>query len=47
MEGVYKYLQGMGYDHPLHPPVVHMPTGLVIGAFLFILAAIILRRPDM
>lgn len=47
MEGVYKFLEGIGYNHPLHPAIVHMPTGLVIGAFLFILAAIFLRRPDM
>jgi len=47
MADVYKYLESIGYVHPLHPPLVHMPTGLVIGAFLFIIAAIIFRRPDM
>ena len=47
MAEIYKYLESIGYDHPLHPPMVHMPTGLVIGAFLFIIAAIIFRRPDM
>ena len=47
MGTIYKFLAGMGYDHPLHPAFSHMPVGLVIGALVFILAAVILRRPDM
>ncbi len=47
MEGVYKFLEGIGYSHPPHPPFAHMPIGLVIGAFLFLIAAFISRRQDM
>ena len=34
----------MDYDLPLHPPLTHMPTGLVVGAFIFLLVALILKR---
>lgn len=47
MEAAYNFLEGTGFNHPLHPPFAHMPIGLAIGAFCFIIAAIILRRPDM
>jgi mono/diheme cytochrome c family protein len=47
MEAIYKFLEGMGIYHPLHPPFTHIPVGLVIGALIFILASVILRRPDM
>lgn len=47
MGAIYKFLESMGFDHPLHPPFAHIPVGLVIGALLFSLASIILRRPDM
>ena len=44
MDFLYQLLQKMGFDHPLHPPLTHMPIGLVIGAFIFLLVAITLRR---
>lgn len=40
---VYQTLAKFGYTHPLHPTLTHIPIGLVIGAFLFALAAKILR----
>jgi len=40
---IYQTLSKFGYTHPLHPTLTHVPIGLVIGAFLFALAAMIFR----
>ncbi len=44
MEFLYQFLQKYGYGLPLHPPLTHMPTGLTVGAFTFLLVALILKR---
>ncbi|OHD68051.1 MAG: hypothetical protein A2W19_15735 [Spirochaetes bacterium RBG_16_49_21] len=36
---IYNLLAAIGYTHPLHPPFTHIPMGMTIGAFLFILAS--------
>lgn len=41
----YEFLKNLGYPHPPHPPLTHMPIGLVTGALIFGCAALILRRP--
>ncbi|MGO9137425.1 MAG: c-type cytochrome [Syntrophales bacterium] len=46
MESVYQFLYNHGYNLPLHPPVTHMPTGLVIAAFLFFILALITKRSN-
>jgi mono/diheme cytochrome c family protein len=43
LEFIYQTLAKFGYTHPLHPPLTHVPVGMIIGAFLFSLAAIISR----
>ena len=43
IEFIYQTLTKFGYTHPLHPTLTHVPIGLVIGAFLFALAAQIFR----
>jgi len=43
-ESIYRILEGIGYTHPLHPPMVHLPVGLIFGAFLFQLLAQIFGR---
>ena len=43
IEFIYQILTKFGYTHPLHPTLTHVPIGLVIGAFLFALAALIFR----
>jgi uncharacterized membrane protein len=40
----YQLLEKIGYDHPIHPPLTHIPMGLIIGVFLFALAAVVFRR---
>lgn len=44
---IYKTLARIGYHHPLHPAVTHIPVGLVIGAFIFSLAAWIFNRESL
>jgi uncharacterized membrane protein len=31
----YQLLSPLGYRHPVHPALVHLPIGLVAGAFIF------------
>jgi uncharacterized membrane protein len=32
---IYTTLASLGYTHPLHPAVVHIPMGMILGGFLF------------
>ena len=32
---IYTTLASLGYTHPLHPAVVHIPMGMVLGGFFF------------
>ncbi len=44
MEWFYHILQKAGYDHPVHPPITHVPIGLVVAVFIFGFLSLILRR---
>lgn len=44
---IYGFARAIGYAHPLHPPVTHLPIGLVFGAALLGLASFALRHPPM
>jgi uncharacterized membrane protein len=44
IEFFYQILARIGHTHPIHPPVTHIPVGMVIGAFLFALVAYLLRH---
>ena len=44
---VYEFLSRMGYSHPIHPTEVHMPIGLVVGAVVFSLTALVFRRQGL
>lgn len=46
MDFLYRISQTSGYAHPLHPPFTHLPIGLVIGAFIFLLLALLLNRQN-
>jgi len=43
---LYKFLSGIGYHHPLHPALTHLPVGLTIAGFIFIAMSIFLKRPN-
>jgi uncharacterized membrane protein len=47
IEFLYEILVKIGYTHPIHPPMTHIPVGMVIGAFLFGLAAWLLRHEQL
>jgi mono/diheme cytochrome c family protein len=40
-------LGSLGYHHPLHPPLVHLVVGMVMGAFIFHLLGTIRNSPQM
>ena len=44
IEFVYQTLAKIGYTHPLHPLVIHLTMGLVMGGFVFNLAARFFKR---
>ena len=47
IEFLYEILVKIGYTHPIHPPMTHIPVGMVIGAFLFGLAAWLFRHEQL
>ncbi len=42
---IYSILVKIGFNHPLHPTITHLPVGLVIAAFVFSLIALLFRKP--
>jgi len=46
MEFLYFYLQKIGFSHPIHPALIHIQIGLVIGAFIFMLIALVFKREN-
>ncbi|MBL0713658.1 MAG: c-type cytochrome [Desulfosarcina sp.] len=47
INAIYQTLANIGYTHPLHPAITHVPVGLIIGGFLFALAAAVFKRPSL
>jgi uncharacterized membrane protein len=43
----YGFLNSLGYSHPVHPALVHMPIGLVIGAFVFAWVAFLFKKKPL
>jgi uncharacterized membrane protein len=39
LELIYSSLAAVGFTHPLHPSVTHLPMGMAMGAFFFQLAS--------
>ncbi len=40
VESLYAMLKAVGFTHPLHPLLVHVPMGMIIGAVVFSLAGL-------
>ena len=47
LEFLYQTLTKIGYTHPIHPPLTHIPVGMAIGAFFFGLTAWFLRNEKL
>jgi uncharacterized membrane protein len=45
MESLYQFIEKVGYTHPIHPPLTHMPRGLAVGALILCALSILFRRP--
>jgi len=41
---IFQAFGRMGYTHPLHPPITHLPMGLLVAAFIFALVALLFQR---
>ncbi|MFH1155113.1 MAG: DUF2231 domain-containing protein [Pseudomonadota bacterium] len=46
IDSVYHFLEGIGFTHPLHPALTHVPMGMVMGGFTFVLVYAILKKPE-
>ena len=44
IDAIYGFLQGLGYGHPLHPPLTHLPMGLVIASFVFAVLSLLISQ---
>ena len=44
IDALYALLKSIGFDEPLHSPITHMPIGLVVGAFIFFIVAVVFKR---
>ena len=47
MNRLYTLLEAIGYPHPLHPQFTHIPIGMVFGACLLGLLALLLRNDSL
>ena len=47
IEALYRLLKNLGYDHPIHAPLTHLPIGLIAGALVFFLVALIFKRKQL
>jgi len=44
---IYQTLARIGFSHPLHPAITHIPMGMVIGGFLFAAASFVFKKDDL
>ena len=35
VESLYTFLAAVGFTHPLHPMLTHVPMGMIIGMVVF------------
>lgn len=47
IHAIYQVLASLGYDHPLHPVLVHVTIGLTVATFAFGLISVIFRVPRL
>ncbi len=47
MDTIYRLLYTIGYHHPLHPAMTHIPVGLIIGAFILAILSLAFHRDNM
>ncbi len=47
IDSLYLFLSRLGFTDPLHPAIVHIPIGLVIGAFVLFAVALVFKRKQL
>lgn len=47
IDSLYELIAKTGFTDPLHAPFTHLPIGLVIGAFLFFLGAVLFGKKNL
>jgi uncharacterized membrane protein len=47
IEFIYQTLPKIGYSHPLHPAMTHIPMGMIIGGFLFAVGSVVIKKDDL
>jgi uncharacterized membrane protein len=47
IDDLYALLAKIGFKEPLHSPITHMPIGLVVGALIFFLVAVVFKRKNL
>ena len=47
IDQLYQMLEQIGFTHPLHPAMTHIPMGMVMGSFVFTLSHMVLKKPDL
>lgn len=46
IETLYHFLESVGFKHPLHPAMVHVPMGMAIGGFVFALIFYLFEKKE-
>jgi len=46
-DALYSFLDKIGYLHPIHPAMTHMPIGLVVGSLFMGVAGLAFSRPPL
>ncbi|MBI9089352.1 MAG: hypothetical protein JEZ12_09050 [Desulfobacterium sp.] len=44
IEAMYHMLEKVGFVHPLHPAITHIPMGMVMGGFVFVLLFVVVKK---
>jgi len=47
IDAFYGILESLGFSEPLHAPITHMPIGLVVGALIFLVVALVFRKSNL
>lgn len=47
VESLYSFLAAVGFTHPLHPMLTHVPMGMIIGMVVFSLFGRMVKSTDL
>jgi uncharacterized membrane protein len=47
MQTLYQFMDRVGFHHPLHPALTHLPVGLIMAAFIFALMDMVLHKSTL